>query len=76
MSAKSITFQLTATKEISLCIETSFGFEVVVISKQQALHLADGLTETISSMPSRFKQEKTGFMGITPSALRASFNGA
>jgi hypothetical protein len=76
MVANTITFQHTAKKDISLCIETSFGFEVVVISEKQALNLAQELRDCISAMPSNFSQEKTGFPGITASAYRAGFNGA
>ena len=76
MVANTITFQQTAKKEISLCIETSFGFEVVVISKRQAERLAEGLKKTISAMPSHLGRGETGPALITPTALSAGFNGA
>ena len=74
MVARSITFQKTAKNDVSLCIETSFGFEVVVINEQQALALSQDLRDTLAAMPSRFGREKTGFLGITPYALRAGSN--
>lgn len=75
MVANKITFEQTATNEISLCVETSFGFEVLVLSTQQAEQLAEGLRKTVSAMPSRFLKEKTGFLGVTYYALKGGFSG-
>ena len=48
MVTRSITVEKTAKKGISLCIETSFGFEVIVMHQRQAKELVSKLNQHIA----------------------------